>query len=192
MIRGSCLCGAIRYEITGPLSAAIYCHCTQCRKATGSSFATNAAVDAKDFRFVAGEELLSHFESSPGQFRKFCSGCGSPLVKTYANRPEVVRLRLGTLDDDPGIGGRGPDLRRVEGTLGEDPGTDPTEGVAAGAAACVALAGARVSLDRVATVRARLRRDLQPLPGLPGRRIGIEGRVVGQRSLPSSSCPAWS
>ena len=103
MIRGSCLCGAIRYEITGPLSAPVYCHCSQCRKATGSSFATNASVEAKDFRIVAGEERLRRFESSPGQYRNFCSGCGSPIVKTYADRPDVVRVRLGTLDDDPGI-----------------------------------------------------------------------------------------
>lgn len=103
MLSGSCLCGRIRYAIDGSLSPAIYCHCSMCRKATGSSFATNAGLAAADFRFVAGEELVARFESSPGEFRCFCSNCGSPLVKIYANDPTRIRLRLGTLDDDPGI-----------------------------------------------------------------------------------------
>ena len=103
MVKGSCLCGQIHYEVTGKFSPAIYCHCGQCRKATGSSFATNASVRADSFRFVAGESLVSEFESSPGQFRCFCSQCGSPLIKRYTANSEEVRVRLGTLDDDPGI-----------------------------------------------------------------------------------------
>lgn len=97
MHTGSCLCGAVRYEVSGAFSKIAYCHCRECRKATGSSFATNASVAAKDFRFVAGEDRLGRFESSPGQFRCFCTGCGSPVVKLYADVPEV-RVRLGTLD----------------------------------------------------------------------------------------------
>jgi hypothetical protein len=103
MLEGSCLCGSVRYEISGKLSPAVYCHCTQCRKASGSSFTTNASVARSDFTFVSGEALVGEFESSPGQFRCFCTRCGSPLVKRNEAKPEELRVRLGTLDSDPGI-----------------------------------------------------------------------------------------
>lgn len=103
MLEGSCLCGGVRYEITGKLRSAVHCHCGQCRKASGASFTTNATVAAEDFRFVAGEELVGEHESSPGRFRCFCTRCGSPLVKRDRETPGQLRLRLGTLDTDPGI-----------------------------------------------------------------------------------------
>ncbi len=103
MLRGGCLCGGVRYEIDGGLGPAVHCHCTQCRKASGASFATNASLDAKDFRFVSGEELMGEFESSPGQFRRFCTRCGSQVVKRFADKPEILRVRMGTLDDDPEV-----------------------------------------------------------------------------------------
>jgi hypothetical protein len=46
---------------------------------------------------------VGEFESSPGQFRRFCTRCGSPLLKRYVDRPDLLRLRLGTLDTDPGV-----------------------------------------------------------------------------------------
>ena len=100
MLSGGCLCGGIRYEVSGPFVKPAYCHCTQCRKATGSAFAANASLAADGFRIVSGEALLARYESSPGQLRCFCSRCGSPLVKLYTDRPEA-RIRLGSLDDDP-------------------------------------------------------------------------------------------
>jgi hypothetical protein len=103
VLRGSCLCGGVRYEVSGELSPATHCHCSQCRKASGTSFATNASVAADAFRFVEGEDLVGEWESSPGQFRRFCTRCGSPLVKRYAEKPELLRLRLGTLDTDPEV-----------------------------------------------------------------------------------------
>lgn len=103
MIVGSCLCGAVRYEIAGRLGPAVHCHCGQCRKASGASFATNASVPVESFKFVSGGERVGEFESSPGQFRCFCTRCGSPLIKRIAAKPGEVRLRLGTLDTDPGV-----------------------------------------------------------------------------------------
>ena len=69
MLHGSCLCGGVRYEISGELGPSLHCHCGQCRKASGASFATNASVSSESFRFLSGESLLTRFESSPGQFR---------------------------------------------------------------------------------------------------------------------------
>ena len=101
MLEGSCLCGGIRYEISAEVGPSIHCHCVQCRKASGASFTTNASVAADAFRFVEGESLVGEFESSPGQLRCFCTRCGSPLIKRIADKPETIRLRLGTLDSDP-------------------------------------------------------------------------------------------
>lgn len=101
MLQGSCLCGGVRYEIRGTLGPSVYCHCVQCRKASGASFTTNASVGAADFGFVEGESLVGRFESSTGQFRCFCTRCGSPLIKVIQAKPGEIRLRLGTLDSDP-------------------------------------------------------------------------------------------
>ena len=100
MIKGSCLCGGVRYEVDGPLQAMACCHCTECRKASGAEFATNATVGVEYFRLTAGEELLAEFESSKGQARVFCGRCGSPIMKRFAAKPDQLRLRLGCLDSD--------------------------------------------------------------------------------------------
>src|SRR5204862_1813357 len=65
-LRGSCLCGGVRFEIDGPLMRASHCHCRQCQKAHGAPFRTRARAAAADFRFLAGEELVSFYESTPG------------------------------------------------------------------------------------------------------------------------------
>jgi len=103
MLRGSCLCGGVRYEIAGRLSGALNCHCTMCRKAHGAAFRSRARVDAADFRWVQGEELVTYYESSAGNHRGFCRVCGSPLLSRFDQHPEVYGLPLGALDDDPGV-----------------------------------------------------------------------------------------
>jgi hypothetical protein len=100
MLRGSCLCGGVRYEAEGPLTWMLRCHCTQCRKASGAEFATNASVRTDGFRVLTGQELLSEFAWSEGQARVFCSRCGSPLFKRSARNPAEVRIRLGSLDSE--------------------------------------------------------------------------------------------
>ena len=103
VLGGGCLCGGVRYEITGPVGSAVMCHCSMCRRASGSAFAVNAGVRADGFRVVAGADVMREFESSPGKFRVFCSRCGSPLYGRWEAHPEFVRIRLGTLDGDPGV-----------------------------------------------------------------------------------------
>jgi hypothetical protein len=95
---GSCLCGGIRYEIDGELGQFGYCHCTSCRKASGSAHGANVAVDRESFRLLAGAELLREYESSPGKRRVFCSRCGSPMYAYLTKSPDVIRVRLGSLD----------------------------------------------------------------------------------------------
>jgi hypothetical protein len=98
MHKGSCLCGDIRYELDAELGEFGYCHCRDCQKASGSAHAANAPVDRRDFRLVAGADALKQFESSPGKFRAFCSRCGSPIYAYLTATPDVLRLRLGSLD----------------------------------------------------------------------------------------------
>ena len=103
MLKGSCACGRIRYEINGSLLGPVtYCHCWRCRKHSGSSFGTTAGVRAAEFRVTAGNELLSNWESSPGVKRYFASCCGSPIYKKNDASPSILGFRLGTLDEDPG------------------------------------------------------------------------------------------
>jgi len=79
------------------------CHCGMCRKASGSSFATNMFVARPAFAVVSGQSSLRGYQSSPGERRHFCTQCGSPVYSQSDLRPEVVSVRCGTLDDDPGI-----------------------------------------------------------------------------------------
>lgn len=103
MIRGSCLCGSVRYEIRGPLGPASHCHCTMCRKVHGAAFGTYSRVQRKDFVLLSGEDDIASYPSSPGITRTFCRKCGSTLQFVRATRPDTFALALGTLDDDPGI-----------------------------------------------------------------------------------------
>jgi hypothetical protein len=103
MIRGSCLCGKVSYELRGAPRSMYYCHCGMCRKATGSSFATNVMARAEDFVIVSGRAFVKAFESSPSEYRHFCSECGSPIYGEAHGRKGVVSVRCGTLDTDPGI-----------------------------------------------------------------------------------------
>lgn len=96
--QGSCLCGAIRYEIRGEIGAIVKCHCQRCRKATGTAFATNASVKKADFYLLSGAEHLKKYPSSATTERCFCAECGSPIIATKAEAPDIYRLRLGTLD----------------------------------------------------------------------------------------------
>jgi hypothetical protein len=103
MIRGSCLCGGVRYQVDGPLSGALNCHCSMCRKAHGAAFRSRARVNAADFQWVQGEGLVTFFESSPGNHRGFCRVCGSPILSRFDQNPDVYGLPLGALDDDPQV-----------------------------------------------------------------------------------------
>lgn len=101
-MKGSCLCGAIRYEVdafAGPIG---HCHCHTCRKAHAAAFASTARVARGHFRWLGGQETLRSFESSPGKLRHFCGNCGSHLMAEWLTQPQII-VRVATLDDDPGL-----------------------------------------------------------------------------------------
>jgi hypothetical protein len=99
--RGSCLCGGIGWEVTGPLEFMSHCHCSRCRKEHGVAFTTFVMAQADAFRLSRGWELAVRYESSPGFFRPFCGRCGSAVPD---NEPwqGLVGIPAGTFDDDPG------------------------------------------------------------------------------------------
>lgn len=75
--KGRCLCGALNYELDGPLSAMINCHCSMCRKHHGTGFATFVVGPIAGFRWISGEDRLVRYQSSPTATRTFCRVCGS-------------------------------------------------------------------------------------------------------------------
>ncbi|MHB1529897.1 MAG: GFA family protein [Acidiferrobacteraceae bacterium] len=100
-MKGSCLCGAVAYEIDQIDMPIMQCHCRSCRKAHAAAFASTAGVTRKHFRWLKGQEQLTAFESSPGKLRLFCSICGSHLLSERPAQAHIV-LRVATLDEDPG------------------------------------------------------------------------------------------
>ncbi|MDP3852928.1 GFA family protein [Phenylobacterium sp.] len=99
MHTGSCLCRAVRFEVAGELAPIQACHCGDCRKAQGGAFGTNIPVATANFTLLSGEAELTAYESSPGKERVFCRRCGGPVFSRLKSKPEVVRLRAGTLDE---------------------------------------------------------------------------------------------
>ena len=103
MIRGSCYCGTVRYESHGRVLRFANCHCPDCRKLSGSTYSSVLVVESAGFKLIAGEENLVPYESSPGKHRCFCKKCGSHVFARIDSRPEIILIRAGSLDDDPGV-----------------------------------------------------------------------------------------
>lgn len=101
MANGSCLCGNVKFTISGTLSEMTHCHCSICRKLHGSLFATY--VQATDLSYTKGQNFLQLHESSPGFHRCFCRECGSVLPEKANTKDNVHYVPAGLLDDDPGI-----------------------------------------------------------------------------------------
>jgi hypothetical protein len=101
MIRGSCYCGTIKYEIHGRLLMFANCHCPDCRKFTGSAFSSVLVTESDGFKITSGEENLIPYQSSPGKHRCFCKTCGCHIFARAEHRPGMVIVRAGSLDDDP-------------------------------------------------------------------------------------------
>ena len=107
MIRGGCLCGGVRFEIARAAGPFELCHCTRCRKASGSAFTPWLGVRREEFRLLQGEELIRTYEAplrnKPPPYRtSFCGRCGSPVPDPKSEDPWFA-VHAGVLDDDPGL-----------------------------------------------------------------------------------------
>jgi hypothetical protein len=102
-VHGGCLCGAVRYAVTGPFLRANFCHCTRCRKHTGAAASAQGRVAIEDFMLLSGADQVRAFTPPGGMVKAFCATCGSSLFGGSWPDGLEVSIRLGTLDDDPGI-----------------------------------------------------------------------------------------
>jgi hypothetical protein len=102
-LTGGCLCGAVRFEVTEPLVVAFYCHCTRCQRRTGTAASPSARVAPRSLRVVEGEGSLGSYDPPEGFSKVFCSACGSALWAQHPTDPDVIAVRLGAFDADPGI-----------------------------------------------------------------------------------------
>jgi len=101
--KGSCLCQRVKYQIDGELKDVINCYCRMCQKLHGSAFRTRASIKTKTWTTLSGEEFIKFYESSPGEYKAFCSECSSSLFTKFDRYPEVLGFPLGTLDTDPKV-----------------------------------------------------------------------------------------
>jgi hypothetical protein len=103
VIAGGCGCGAVRFEVSAPFESAFYCHCTRCQRRTGTAAAASARAQPGSFRIVAGEDHLRRWAPEGGFDKVFCELCGSALFAQSPSDPEVVAVRLGAVEGDPGV-----------------------------------------------------------------------------------------
>ena len=103
MVTGHCLCGGVRFQIDAELRSARYCHCTRCQRRTGTGAAASAGFPASALTILSGEELIKAYTPDEGFAKLFCSECGSALFGRSQENPEVMGVRLGVIDGDPGV-----------------------------------------------------------------------------------------
>jgi len=102
-LTGGCLCGGVRFEVTEPPLAAGYCHCTRCQRRTGTAASVSARLAPGSLKVVAGQELIRAYEPPDGFKKVFCSRCGGALWSQSPSDPQILGIRLGVFDRDPGV-----------------------------------------------------------------------------------------
>ena len=102
MLEGSCLCGSVGYEVEDAFAAAFYCHCSRCRRATGSAFKPMASIKTGRLRLTRGEDALLIYGTPPGSHDVHCGTCGSFLYSVIADNGNT-HVAMGTLIDTPSV-----------------------------------------------------------------------------------------
>jgi hypothetical protein len=105
VVPGSCLCGAVRFEVKLPTRFCVHCHCSMCRRNHGAAFVTWIGVPKTSFRVTCGEPNLTRYQSSDHGNRSFCSRCGTSLFCELDRDPDTVDVTmasmLGPIDQAP-------------------------------------------------------------------------------------------
>jgi hypothetical protein len=103
-LRGGCLCGAVRFEVSEPPLGAGYCHCTRCQRRTGTASSAQARLAPRSLRITRGEDaILAFVPPDLGAEKMFCGECGSALWSRAQTDPESISVRLSAFDADPGV-----------------------------------------------------------------------------------------
>ncbi|WPN56047.1 GFA family protein [Pseudomonas sp. P9_31] len=98
--QGSCLCGAVEYQLSKSPKALSHCHCSQCRKSHGAAFASYGSVLRCDLQLIRGGDNIKSYKSSESVLRQFCCHCGSSLFwsRNQDDYSDWISIALGTLD----------------------------------------------------------------------------------------------
>ena len=102
LLKGQCLCGEVRYAVSDEFSYALNCHCSQCRRATGSAFKPFGGIERHKLQLLAGQESLLIFGDSAASHDAHCARCGS-LLYSIVGDGAYAHVTLGTMVDDPTI-----------------------------------------------------------------------------------------
>ena len=102
-LTGGCLCAGVRFRVDAPLVAATYCHCTRCQRRTGTAASAQARIQPGSLTVTQGEELIRTYAPPDGFHKLFCGACGSALWSRSPDDPDIMSVRLGAFDSDPGI-----------------------------------------------------------------------------------------
>jgi hypothetical protein len=104
ILRGSCLCGSVQYEISGEPAKFYHCHCQRCRKATGTGHASNLLVKPGALKWIKGEDLIKSYKVPEAKrfTNCFCSVCGS-RVPRHSKETDMIIIPAGSLDSVPAI-----------------------------------------------------------------------------------------
>lgn len=101
---GECACGKVTFEVDRPLIGAALCYCKRCQRRTGTGVSATALTQPGSFSVTGGEEHVAGYEPGDGGFNKyFCRECGGHLYTSHPDNPEILAIRLGALNEDPGI-----------------------------------------------------------------------------------------
>ena len=100
-LRGGCLCGAVKYEVTGEPKRFYHCHCSRCRKATGTGHASNLFLHPGVLKWLSGEQQIRSFKVPEAQrfTNAFCAKCGGRLPRQPKDS-DIVVIPAGSLDDE--------------------------------------------------------------------------------------------
>ena len=102
-LTGGCMCGGVRFEIDRPLVQASWCHCSRCRRRTGTGASVQGWIEPGALRVVQGEELIRSYRFEEGWAKVFCRECGSSLWSEDPSGSGRKAVRFGAFDADPGI-----------------------------------------------------------------------------------------
>ena len=101
MVKGHCECNRVSYETDSDILDFSHCHCSQCRRLHGAAFATFASIETDKFRYLSGEEDIKKYASSDDLKRVFCRNCGSNILVSLNDVPEILYLSMGAIDGNP-------------------------------------------------------------------------------------------
>ncbi|HMT05481.1 MAG: GFA family protein [Solirubrobacterales bacterium] len=101
---GECMCGIVTFEVNQPLIGAALCYCKRCQRRTGTGVSATGLTQPGSFVITAGEKSVRVYEPGDGGFNKyFCGECGGHLYTCHPDNPDILAIRLGALNEDPGI-----------------------------------------------------------------------------------------